>query len=102
VYAGYILLVGWVRQRFSTNSVMIWSTASAAIVTLPVAMAFEGALFPLTAAGWMIVLGLAWVSHVGGQSCIAFALAALPTSFSSLTLLIQPIVAAILAWLLLG
>lgn len=102
VYAGYILTVGWVRQRFSTSSLMIWSTASAALSTLPFALAFEGSLLPLTMAGWLILIGLAWVSQVGGQGCIAFALAALPTSFSSLTLLIQPIVAAILAWLLLG
>ncbi|MGE4247001.1 MAG: DMT family transporter, partial [Parvibaculaceae bacterium] len=101
-YAGYILLVGWVRQSFSTNSVMIWSTGSAALFTLPVALMFEGSLFPLTMAGWLTVVGLAWVSHVGGQGCIAFALAALPTSFSSLTLLIQPVVAGILAWMFLG
>ena len=102
IYAGYILTVSWVRQRFSTSSLMIWSTASAALSTLPFALAFEASLLPLTMAGWLILVGLAWVSQVGGQGCIAFALATLPTSFSSLTLLIQPIVAAVLAWMLLG
>jgi drug/metabolite transporter (DMT)-like permease len=33
---------------------------------------------------------------------IAFALAYLPAAFSSLTLLLQPVVAAILAWMLLN
>lgn len=49
-----------------------------------------------------MVLGLALVSHVGGQGLIAYALAYLPAAFSSLTLLLQPAVAALLAWLLLG
>jgi drug/metabolite transporter (DMT)-like permease len=56
---------------------------------------------PLTLAGWAVVLALAWVCHFGGQSFITFALAWLPPSFSSLTLLIQPVVAALLAWWLL-
>jgi drug/metabolite transporter (DMT)-like permease len=42
------------------------------------------------------------ISHTFGQSLIAFALAHLAASYSSLTLLIQPVAATILAWLLLG
>jgi drug/metabolite transporter (DMT)-like permease len=38
------------------------------------------------------------VSHVGGQTLIAFALGHLPASFSSVSLLWQPVVAALLAW----
>jgi drug/metabolite transporter (DMT)-like permease len=45
-------------------------------------------------------LGL--VSHVGGQGLITYALAQLPAGFSSVALLAQPVVAAALAWGLLG
>ncbi len=48
------------------------------------------------------VFGLAFVSHAGGQVAITYALAYLPAAFSSLTLLLQPVVAAILAWVLLS
>ncbi|HSK38859.1 MAG TPA: EamA family transporter, partial [Arenibaculum sp.] len=41
-------------------------------------------------------------SHAGGQSLIAYALAHLPAAFSSVSLLLQPAAAAILAWALLG
>jgi drug/metabolite transporter (DMT)-like permease len=37
------------------------------------------------------------VSHVGGQTLIAFALGHLPASFSSVSLLLQPVIAALLA-----
>jgi drug/metabolite transporter (DMT)-like permease len=101
-YAGYILSLGKVRSRYSTLTVMLWTTGSAAICMLPLALFFEAGFWPYTLFGWAILIGLAWLSHAGGQGLIIFALAWLPAAFSSLTLLIQPVVATILAWLLLN
>jgi drug/metabolite transporter (DMT)-like permease len=101
-YAGYMLSLGHVRSRFSTLRIMVWTTFSAAVCMLPLAFFFEGSMIPLTLFGWAMVLGLAFISHVGGQGLVTYALAYLPTAFSSLTLLLQPVVAAILAWILLG
>ena len=41
------------------------------------------------------------VSHVGGQGLIAWALAHLSAAFGSVSLLWQPVAAALFAWLLL-
>ncbi len=101
-YAGYILAIGQLRSRFDTLRIMLWSTASAAICIFPLAFFFEGNLLPASVYGWSIVFGLAFISHAGGQVAIAYALAYLPAAFSSLTLLLQPVVAAILAWVLLN
>lgn len=101
-YAGYMLSLGHVRSRFSTLRIMIWTTFSAALCMLPAAYLFEAEMLPLTLFGWAMLLGLAFISHVGGQGLVTYALAYLPTAFSSLTLLLQPVVAAILAWLLLA
>ncbi len=49
-----------------------------------------------------MLLALALLSHVGGQSLIAYALAHLPAAFSSVSLLLQPVAAALLAWLILS
>ena len=49
--------------------------------------------------GWLILLALAVISHAGGQGLMTFALAHLPTSFSSMMGLMQTAVAAILAFL---
>ena len=48
--------------------------------------------------GWTILLGLALISHAAGQGLIAYALAHLPATFSSVGLLLQPVVAAFFAW----
>ena len=101
-YAGYFLMLSRARSRFSTAVVMLWSTASAAICILPLALVFEPAFVPHVLAGWLILAGLGWLVHAGGQGLIAFSLAWLPATFSSLTLLIQPVVATVLARLLLG
>lgn len=101
-YAAYMLAIGYVRTRFSTLRIMVWSTFSTALLVLPFALVFEDALVPVTLYGWAMLLGLALVCHVGGQGLVTYALAYLPTAFSSLTLLLQPVVAAVLAWLLLG
>ncbi|NLS02344.1 DMT family transporter [Rhizobium sp. P32RR-XVIII] len=101
-YAGYILSIGRLRSRFDTIRIMLWSTASAAVCVFPLAFFFEDQILPATAYGWAVVFGLAFISHAGGQVAIAYALAYLPAAFSSLTLLLQPVVAAILAWALLN
>ena len=101
-YACYILAIGALRSRFDTNRIMLWSTASAAVGVFPLAFFFEGHMLPASLYGWSVVSGLAFVSHAGGQVAIAYALAYLPAAFSSLTLLLQPVVAAILAWALLN
>jgi len=96
-YAGYFMMLSRARTTFSTATVMLWSTTAAAILVLPVALIFERAFVPYAIAGWMILIGLGWLVHAGGQGLITFALAWLPPTFSSLTLLIQPVVAAVLA-----
>lgn len=101
-YAGYMLTLGAARNRFTTLQVMIWNSAVAALAILPVALMTEDAIVPQTVRGWAIVTGLSMVSHVGGQAAIIYALAFLPTAFSSLTLLLQPVVAAILGVVLLN
>lgn len=101
-YAAYLMALSRARMRYSTATIMLWTTASAALCTGLLAWAIDPGLLPWSFAGWMTLFALAWVSQAGGQSLIAFALAWLPATLSSLTLLIQPVVASILAWLLLG
>jgi drug/metabolite transporter (DMT)-like permease len=101
-YAGYFIFLSRARSMFSTSVVMLWSTVAAAICVLPIALLFEHAFTPTTLAGWAVVLALGWLVHAGGQGLIAFSLAWLPATFSSLTLLIQPVVAAVLAWIVLS
>jgi len=101
-YAGYLLSVKHARGRQSTLRVMLWTSLAACPVLWMVAAASGERLIPLGTVGWTTVLGLALVSQIGGQGLIAYALAHLPASFSSVSLLVQPVVAALLAALILN
>jgi len=100
-YAGYFLTIKVARDAgASTARLMAWSTTITALVLLPVALAAPQPFLPAGAAGWLVLLGLAMVSQVLGQGLIAYAFAHLPASLSSVSLLIQPVMAAFFAWIL--
>lgn len=101
-YGAYLLVVGRLRGRLDTVVIMAWSTSVAALFLLPLAWISGEQLLPETGSGWAIILVLAFTAQLFGQSLIAFAFAHLSAAFGALTLLIQPIVAAIAAWILLG
>ena len=101
-YAGYQMVVTRLRADISTASIMAWSSAITALVLLPLALASGEQLLPGTAMGWLKLAGLALISQVAGQSLIAYAMAHLPATLSSVALLLQPVIAALLAAVLLG
>jgi len=101
-YAGYLLTVKRLRASYSTARIMTGSAAVSAPLLAIVAVASRETLLPVSNSGWLMVLALALLSHAAGQSLIAFALAHVRTSFSSLALLLQPVVAGFAAWVLLA
>jgi drug/metabolite transporter (DMT)-like permease len=104
-YTGYMLAVKNARARFSTLRLMAWSTTISAAVLLPVALLLSATTmqgFWPGVHGWWVMLALALVTQIAGQSCIAYALAHLPVTISTTGLLIQPLTAAVAAWLIFG
>jgi len=102
-YAGYMLAVKVARDAgVSTARLMAWSTTITALALLPVALFSPQPFWPASANGWWMVVGLALVTQVVGQGLIAYAFAHLPASLSSVSLLIQPVVATLVAWQLFG
>jgi len=102
-YAGYMLAIKVARDEgASTVRLMAWSTSITALALWPIAMLFPQPFMPASAQGWLVVFGLAVVTQIAGQGLIAYAFAHLPASLSSVSLLIQPVVAAFVAWRLFG
>jgi len=102
-YAWYLLSVKGLRDRgAATLQLMAVTSTLTAVILLPVAIASGEDMLPGSAIGWLILFGLAWISHAAGQGLIAYALAHLPAAFSSVGLLFQPVMAAAFAWVLLG
>jgi drug/metabolite transporter (DMT)-like permease len=102
-YAWYLLSVKEVRDRgAATLQLMAVTTTITALLLAPVALVSGEAMLPASLNGWLVLLGLAWISHSAGQGLIAYALAHLPAAFSSVSLLFQPVMAAVFAWALLA
>jgi drug/metabolite transporter (DMT)-like permease len=102
-YSGYLLSVKASRARgLETAAIMALSGVVTAAVLYPIVLLSGESFLPATLHGWAILLGLAVVSQLGGQSLIAYALARLPASFAAVGLLVQPATATVAAWLLLG
>ncbi len=99
-FAIYLLIIANVRRHSSTTTIMFYMSLVAALSLLPFAWAMSPTLLSGSLEGWLILLGLAVISHAGGQGLVTFALAHLPTSLSSMTGLLQTAVAAVAAWVL--
>jgi drug/metabolite transporter (DMT)-like permease len=99
-YAAYQLVIKDARNDYSTARLMAWSTTVTGIALLPFALMSPGHFVPAELAGWLPLIALALVAQIGGQTVIAYAFAHLPANLSSVSLLIQPLTAAIAAWLI--
>ncbi|HEV2081614.1 MAG TPA: DMT family transporter [Brevundimonas sp.] len=98
-YAGYFLAVQAARRTAGALRVTLWSTALGLPLLLIAALALREDLTPETAGGWAALAGLG-VMHVVGQGGVAWALGRLPASVTAVTILVQPVVAALLGWVL--
>jgi drug/metabolite transporter (DMT)-like permease len=87
-----------------------WITFHMSLITAALlALAAAGAwllygqpMFPSNATGWLVLVCLAVISHVGGQGLLSYALGTLPSMFSSLVIFMEAVVASALAWLVFG
>ncbi|HUO12844.1 MAG TPA: EamA family transporter [Caulobacteraceae bacterium] len=100
-YALYFVSVRRARLTHSTMRVMLWSAVVGAPLLLATALVMREAVFPATALGWAAALGLG-LAHVAGQGSIAWALGRLPASTAAVTVLVQPVAAAALAYFIFG
>jgi drug/metabolite transporter (DMT)-like permease len=102
-YSGYILAVKSARDRGVGTAMLMAATAMVTSVSLwGLAALTHEPLLPATSRGWLVLLGLAMISQVGGQGLIAYSLAVLPAPVASVGLLLQPATAALAAWAILG
>ena len=100
-YGAYMLALKASRRRFSTAAIMTWGAAAGALLILGVALAAGESLVIPSWHGLLLLVALSLVSQVGGTSMISWSFAHLPAAFSAVTLLMNPMLTAIFAWVLL-
>lgn len=98
-YALYFLAISAARRSVGATRVMFWSGVASAPLLLAAALALGEDIFPITNGGWAALVALG-IMHVAGQGSIAWALGRLPAATASVVVLVQPVVAAILGWML--
>jgi len=101
-YASYILAVKQARRYASPVRVLLWTSLVATPIALAMTLLAGEALLPVTLLGWAWLVLLGAGVHVCGQGGLAYALGRLPAALSSVVILVQPVVAAIMGWILFG
>lgn len=101
-YAGYLLLMSEARREMDAFDALLLMTLASAGVLAAVALAAGDPFGGFSGASWAAMLGVALLTQVGGVLGVVWLLRHLPPTYASVTLLAQPVCAALLAWLLLG
>ena len=96
----YFLIVEQLRHRFSATTILLWRCTIGSLLLLPIVLMREGQLFPTSLSCWLAVIGLGLISEGLGQRLIADCMEQLSSSFIALFLLLEPIISAMLAWLI--
>ena len=101
-YAAYILAIKKLTDSIPPAHTLFFATLFTAVFLFPVGLVEADSFFPSTQKGWLVLLAYALVSQALAQGLITFGISRLSAHLSSLTLLIQPVAAAIFGWFLLS
>lgn len=100
-YALYMIAIGEGRKREGASKLMFWSSVVGVPLLFAAALILHEQIVPLGLAGWLACIGLG-LMHIVGQGSIAWAMGRLPTSTASVVVLVQPVVAGWLGYILFG
>jgi drug/metabolite transporter (DMT)-like permease len=101
-FGAYLLTIKHLRASLPTGAIMFWSGFFSLPGLLLAALLTGEGFVSAGLMGWSMIIGLALLAHVLGQGLAAYALAHLPASFTSVAFLGEPVIAAILGWLILA
>ncbi len=101
-YAGYLLYVRRSRVNMDALTFSAISGVTAAVTLLAICLVIGTPLHGFPTTSWLALFGLALVTQVVGHLSVAFSLGKLPVSVTSVALLGQAPITAILAVPLLG
>ncbi|MEH2304316.1 DMT family transporter [Nostoc sp.] len=99
-YAANFLLIEQIRNKFSIITILLWRCVIATSLMIPVVLIFEKQPLPVSLSGWLVVFALAAICEALGHGLIVYSLKTFSSGFISLLLLLNPVIVAILAWIL--
>ncbi|HJL95468.1 MAG TPA: DMT family transporter [SAR86 cluster bacterium] len=99
-YAGYILSIKSLTEKFSPAQTLLLATGFTAIILIPIVFFETRELIPDTGKEWSLLIGYALISQTLAQGLIVYGISKISAHLSSLILLMQPVAAAFYGWLL--
>ncbi len=101
-YAGYLMVVSKAREKLDTVTLVMITVVSSAVALFLIALVLGVPLLGFSAKTWGSLLFLGIVAQVGGYLAITYALGHLPATITSISLLVQAPLTALIAVPLLG
>jgi drug/metabolite transporter (DMT)-like permease len=101
-FAGYLLTIERVREEMDTLTLSTVAIVGSVLTLLAVCAIVDAPLAGFPARTWLALLGLGLISQLGAYLCLTYALGHLPATVTSVGLLAQVPLTAILAVPLLG
>ncbi|MBA3939694.1 MAG: EamA family transporter [Sphingopyxis sp.] len=99
LYTGYVLMMQRVRGEIGPWSALAIASAAGIPILLAAAVALGETIVP---GNWTPLITLALMSQIVGQGLLIWALPRFSPVVVGLTLLVQPVVAAVAGWLIFG
>jgi len=100
-YAGYLLVTQKSRTRIDTISFTTIVVISCSVILFILCLLLNENMTKISHQSWTYIIALGVISHAGGWLSINYALGHIKASVASVTLLGQPVIAAILAMFIL-
>lgn len=99
-FAAYLLLVQGVQAQIGTARTVAWTYTSAALSLWPATLWFSAdAALPRSGVAWVSVAGMATLPQLIGHTAMNWALTRFPAGVVAAATLLEPVFAAILAWM---
>ncbi len=96
-----LLLMERLLVQFKTQTLMLWCCGVSALIMM-VVVTPSGTILPISSQGWVAVISLALLSQVIGHGLITYSLNYLSSGTIAIAMLLDPIISALFAWILLS
>lgn len=98
----YILLINKLGTRYNSIDIMLWSSIGGTIFLILLCVLMNIDIKITSIQDLLFIFLMSWGTQLIGQTILTKGIASFPPTLSSLGILIDPVAAAIFAWVLLG
>ncbi|MFJ7625094.1 DMT family transporter [Streptomyces sp. NPDC097595] len=101
LYATFMLMTKHLRERVPTTLIMLSNALVIALMLAPVTALTSDPALPHSASGYLLIFAYALVSQLIGHGLMTYALGVVDAGLASMSVLLRPVVAAVLGRLML-